>query len=176
MSSQPLLTPSGGGPFAPLSSSSSLQQPMGMSMGAPLISTHPMSSVNSTSPFSSLSSAQNQSLGGHSPVVVPPPSQQQASPGMVVQSSPGAAMGMRGMGTASGGGVGMGSNVGVGIGVGASGNNVFGMGPGLAQQPAADPLAVLDEAFVPMDAIKPGKGFCLKNIYILCVNGRVILA
>ena len=80
------------------------------------------------------------------------------------------------MGTASGGGMGMGSNVGMGIGVGTSGNNVFGMGPGLAQQPAADPLAVLDEAFVPLSAHSPGiSGVLVARVQVLhCLDTKTM--
>lgn len=49
----------------------------------------------------------------------------------------------------------MGSTPGVaGSGMGA-GAGVF--GAGMQQQPAVDPLSVLDEAFVPLESIQPGE-------------------
>ena len=131
-------------------------------MGGPTAAA-PSAFNSSPSPFSSLSSAQNISSGGQPPLVsMPPPSQQQAGIGM----------GMGGMGLApsvgSSGGVGMGSSPGAMGSVGGTGMNMGGPGAtgsgvmmgtpqGQPPQVAADPLAVLDKAFVPLDSIKPGK-------------------
>ncbi len=122
--SQPPSMPSTGQPFAPLMSP---QQPSGILMSAPLISSSP-AAFNSSSPFTSLSSS-----GSRPPLVsMPSPSQQQAISGMGMGSTPGVA----------------GSGMGAGAGV---------FGAGMQQQPAVDPLSVLDEAFVPLESIQPGE-------------------